>query len=317
MKKVIFGLIFLIVLAIVSVYIFIPKRINIAAATVIKMAPAALYRYLSDEEQWQKWWPVSYQQKRVTDQNNHPVLNEFSYRLSKKLYNAADVEILKNNEVVNGKIFLIPITTDSLIVRWQSVLATSLNPFTRISQYYRAVSIKKNMDVLLHNLKLFGENKNKVYKFSINYATITDTTFVAIKNVTKEYPSTKEIYRLVENLKTYVKSQNAKDVNYPILNISEDETLGYNVMVAIATDKPLSGKGNIAFKRMIAYKDKILTADVTGGPAKIKQAHDELNIFMKDYNLASPVIGWETLITDRLKETDSTKWITKICIPIV
>ena len=88
-------------------------------------------------------------------------------------------------------------------------------------------------------------------------------------------------------------------------------------MVAIPTNKVLPDNGNIAFKILLADKDKTLTAEVQGGLQNIKKAYEELNMYMKDYNLSSRVIDWQSLITDRSKETDSTKWITKIYIPVV
>jgi hypothetical protein len=88
-------------------------------------------------------------------------------------------------------------------------------------------------------------------------------------------------------------------------------------MVAIPTNKILPDNGNITFKLLMADKDNILTTEVKGGPQNIKKAHDRLDLYMKDYNFSSKVIDWESLITDRSKERDSTKWITKIYIPIV
>lgn len=138
-----------------------------------------------------------------------------------------------------------------------------------------------------------------------------------MKTVTKSYPSTPVIYELIENLRRYIATEKAREVNYPMLNITKKDSFHYEVMVAIPTNKILKGNGNITFKRMIIYKDKILTAEVTGGAENIKKAYNELNTYMSDYNLISPVIHWETLVTDMSKEPDSTKWVTKISIPIV
>lgn len=317
MKKVLLGLFLLVILTVTAVFIFIPSQLHISAVTVMKTNTNSLYRYLSDEANWKKWWPNDSQEKELTDETNHPTFNDFTYRLSKKLYNAIDVQMVKKDQVIDGKILIIQVAQDSAIVQWQSALTTSLNPVKRLLRYQEAVNIKKNITVILDSLKSFNENKEKVYGISINHTTLKDTTLVAIKTVTSSYPSTSDIYKLVENLQTYIASQKAKQVDFPILNITKKDSLHYNLMVAIATDRTLNGKGKIAFKRMIAYKDKILTADVKGGPEKINQAYDGLNTFMKDYNLTSPVIPWETLVTDRSKEPDHTKWVTKICIPIV
>ena len=38
---------------------------------------------------------------------------------------------------------------------------------------------------------------------------------------------------------------------------------------------------------------------------------------MNDHSLSAPVIPFEYIITDRSKEPDTSKWITKICFPII
>lgn len=316
MKKVLGGLFIFLVLAITAVFIFIPAQLHISAMAAIKVNVNPLSRYLSDEAKWAKWWPHESDEKQLINQNNHLQLNKFTYQLTKKLYNSAEVQITRKGQIINSKIFIIPLADDSLIVQWQSAFKTSLNPFTRISQYQEAVNIKKNMTVILNSLKSFGENKEKVYTFPIYLTTLKDTFYISEKTVTTGYPSIQVIYKLIENLRTYISAQKAKAGDFPILNITKKDSLHYTTMVAIPVDRILDGNGNIAFKRMIVYQDKILAADVKGGPGKIEEAHHALNTYIKDYNLTVPVIGWETLITDRSKETDSTKWITKICVPI-
>lgn len=316
MKKMLGGLFIFLVLAIIAVFIFIPAQLHISAAAAMKANTNSLSRYLSDESKWVKWWPHGSEEKQLVNESNPLQWNTFTYRLTKKLYNSAEVEIRRKDQIMNSKMFIIPLADDSLIVQWQSAFKTSLNPFTRISQYQEAVNIKKNMTVILNSLKSFGENKEKVYAFPIYHTTLKDTFYISEKTVTTGYPPITVIYKLIENLRTYISAQKAKAGDFPILNITKKDSLHYATMVAIPVNKILDGNGNIAFKRMIVYQNKILTAEVKGGPEKIEEAHDALNTYIKDYNLTVPVIGWETLITDRSKETDSTKWITKICIPI-
>lgn len=317
MKKVIAGLFLLLVLAIIAVFIFIPAQLHISAAAAMKANTNALSRYLSDETKWAKWWPQENEEKRLITQNNRFELNAFTYHLTKKLYNSAEVAIIKKGQIINSKIFIIPLAGDSLIVKWQSAFKTSLNPFTRIAQYQQAVKIKKNMTVILGSLTSFGENKEMIYKFPIYHTTLKNTSYISEKTVTSGYPSTAFIYKMIENLRMHASAQKAVEVDFPILNITKKDSVHYEVMAAIPINKVLEGNGNFAFKRMIAYPDKIVTADVKGGPEKIKEAYNELDTYMNDYNLTAPVISWETLVTDRSKETDSTKWVTKICVPIV
>ena len=117
MKKAFLGLLLFVVLSILSVFIFIPSELHIASATVIKANRNSLFRYLSDEAKWLKWWPP---ENKSINQSNQLYLNNFTYHLSKKLYNAAEVEIIKKDKIINSRIFIIPVAEDSVIVKWQS-----------------------------------------------------------------------------------------------------------------------------------------------------------------------------------------------------
>src|SRR5205085_11890123 len=130
------------------------------------------------------------------------------------------------------------------------------------------------MAIILNSLKSFSEDKQKVYRFNIRRTTLTDSALVTLQTVTTGYPSIPFIYQHIKELQTYIHSQNAKEVNYPRLNITKKDSSHYEMMVAIPTNNPLPGTGNIVYKRMLIFKDKTLIADVTGGPGNIKEAHD-------------------------------------------
>ena len=315
MKKGLIALGLFVLLLSLATFIFIPSQLHIFAVTGMKANRNAVFRSLADQVNWATWWPC--ENKGLANTNNLLTFNNYSFQLTKKFYNAVEVATIKKNQIIGGKIIIIPITNDSLIVQWQNTFATSINPFIRIQQYLEAINIKKNVAALLDSLKSFSENKQKVYGFPIHHTTLKDTALVAIKAVTPVYPSTTFIYNIVAELRAYIKSHNGKEANYPMLNVTKRDDFHYEVIIAVPTNKPLIGNQRIVSKRMIIYKDKLLTADVNGGPENIMRAHQALNDYMSDYNLISPVIKWESIITDRSKEKDSTKWVTKICIPIV
>ncbi|GEO08412.1 hypothetical protein SAE01_09080 [Segetibacter aerophilus] len=274
----------------------------------------ATFRNLSDQNNWTKWWPS---QIKEDLRKGYFSFNGYNYELTKKLYNAIEVNMVMGNKAFTGDIILTPIAPDSIAVKWESTLTTGNNPLNKILSYQQAKRIKNNMRVILDSLKSFSENEQRVYACNIQRTTVKDTFLVAAKLTTTHYPSTTEIYNLVETLKKYIESRGASKTNYPMLNVTTNDSIEYTTMVAIPTNKVLPDNGNIAFKILMSDKDKTLTTEVKGGVQNIKKAYKELNMYMKDYNLSSRVIDWQSLITDRSKETDSTKWITKIYIPIV
>lgn len=316
MKKLVLGLIALAALSLSLIFILIPRQLSIAEVTAIKASPGSVFRYLSDQSKWTKWWPVKRNEEKLVPPKEY-VCNGYSFRIIRLLYNAIDVEIKNKDVVSTGKILMIPLATDSTIIQWSDSLVTSNNPFNRINRYLTGKNIKTTMSVVLDSLKAFNEDKGRVYAFNIHYTTLKDTTLVATKTTTKDYPTQVVIYGLIDHLKKYIASKDAKETNYPMLNITKTDSNVYKTMVAIATDKKLAGEGDIAFKRMFIYKDRVLATDVKGGPQTIKQAYDEINTYMSDYKLSVPVIHFEYLVTDRSKEQDTSKWITKIYFPII
>ena len=60
-----------------------------------------------------------------------------------------------------------------------------------------------------------------------------------------------------------------------------------------------------------------MTADIRGGAYTVDEAMRQLELFIQEYNRIKIATGFQILITDRRHEPDTTKWITKIKIPIV
>jgi len=61
----------------------------------------------------------------------------------------------------------------------------------------------------------------------------------------------------------------------------------------------------------------ILEGEVKNGPYTIDAAMEQLEVYRADHQYTSPAIPYQLLVTDRLKETDTSKWITKLYYPIL
>ena len=68
---------------------------------------------------------------------------------------------------------------------------------------------------------------------------------------------------------------------------------------------------------MIMLKDKTLITEVVGDNNAIQKAFKATTTYMDDNKLSSPVIPFQQLVTDRSKQADSTKWVTRIFTPII
>jgi hypothetical protein len=313
MKKWLIGVTVIILLLVVCSYVFIPERIKISEEVLVNCTPGGAMRILTDENRWKKWWP----RNNSTNHNNRSSFkyDGYTYNIDEKLYNAINVTAYNQNSNFKSKIFIIPLTTDSITIRWQSEFLTSTNPFKRIQEYRQAAELKNNMDDILKNLHSFLNKKENIYEFNITNTTLTDTIFIATKILMENCPSTKNIYNLIDDLKKYIQIGGAKEKNYPILNITKTDS-GYKTMVAIAIDRELKENKKNFLTRMRRSKNKILTTEVEGGEGTVKRAFYEIENYMSDYNLSAPVIPFEYLVTDRMKEKDTSKWVTRIYYPI-
>jgi hypothetical protein len=85
-------------------------------------------------------------------------------------------------------------------------------------------------------------------------------------------------------------------------------------MVALPVNRIVAGKGDVFFVRMVP--GHFLRTEVTGGPHTIANAHRMMDQYFKDFNRVTMAIPFEYLVTDRLKEADTSKWITRVYGPV-
>ncbi len=86
-------------------------------------------------------------------------------------------------------------------------------------------------------------------------------------------------------------------------------------MVAIPVNKTITPNNEFLLKKMVP--GKILVTEVRGGIHTINQAQKNIELYMNDHHLVSPAIPFHSLVTDRSKEADTAKWITKIYYPVM
>ena len=101
-----------------------------------------------------------------------------------------------------------------------------------------------------------------------------------------------------------------------MLNITTKDSINFLTRVAIPVNKRLKDSGNISYKRMLGG-GKILVAEIKGGSYSLKKGEIEIEQYVIDYNRIAPAIPFQSLVTDRMKEQDTSKWITKIFYPVL
>lgn len=311
MKKIWILVSVVIILALLSSLIFIPNNIKITKVGVLQANKRTAYRCLTQKDLMQKYLVTG---ATTIDKDLNTIYNNTGFQFRPGVLDVIHVAINHEDENLKSVISLSEINSDSTALEWSTNLISSKNPFKRIQQYFHAEKIHENMAGIIASLQEFVIKKENIYGLSVQRALVTDTLLVTTKTTTKDYPKKEFYYDLIKKLQNYIGNQKAASVNYPMLNITPIGNNQFAVTVAVPVNKALPDNISIAFKRMIP--GNILIAEVKGGTRTIENAIINLNNYATDYQLVAPAIPYQSLLTDRLMEPDSSKWITKLYFPI-
>jgi hypothetical protein len=314
MKKLFFGLILLVILAISCIYIFIPTNIKISQNTFFTVPGLSLIRGINDYKKWNEWWPVDSSAHINLDQQKYNMggLNYEPYQRTDK---GVAVSINLKDSTIISFINVLNYTGDSTILEWQACLNAGLNPIIRLKKYFQAVTIKKNMDTLLKSFRLFTQDTKNIYGYHIERTTFMDTLFLVNKFELNHYPGTGEIYAHINALRHYVKSKGAVAKDYSMLNVDIEDSFHFAITVAININKVIPEQKPFLINTMPINHNGTLVANVTGANDAVEKAHTAIRNYMRDYMIQIKAMSFDMLINDRSKIPDSTQWETIIYYP--
>jgi hypothetical protein len=312
MKRAFLLIIFsILVLVFVSLYFIIPPIITVSESTIVAGKTSAIQRIMLDQAKLTQWWPAG---EAAYDSNLH--FNSVVYKpVSRQL---TSIVFDMNGKDLSGimNLHFIPKGTDSVVLNFQTSLIATSSPINRMQAYIRSLKLKHDFRSLLNKLKEFLSDTDNIYSYHIEKALVVDSTLVSTYEKSKAFPSTDFIYQLLDRLKIYADSHNSKQTGYPMLNVFTTDSSEYVTRVAIPVDRKLPDSGSISYRWMLPGGN-ILVAGVRGGPGSIRRALYEMQNYINDYQRVSPAIPFESLITDRRKEPDTNKWVTKIYYPVM
>jgi hypothetical protein len=303
MRKSIFALAVVLLVALAGGLLLLPRQVTVSASVAIHTPSAAVRRCLTQKEQWDKWWPHHATGLQYREQN-----------FSADPMNSLLVRVPVQDSVASSLIMPIGVTRDSTIVTWTTFLPPSANPAQRLRNWMQARRLKGEFRQVLTRLKAFAEKPENLYGFSVKEGRVKDPYLVAIKDSSKTYPSTEAVYAQVERLQAYIRSAGAREAGSPMLHVGTSDSSTYSYMVALPVDRLLPDHGAIKQKRMVL--GQILEAEVRGGDYTVRRGMAALQDYVEDYKRQSPAIPYASLTTDRTREPDTTKWITRLYYPV-
>ena len=313
MKKILVFFVILFFLAIACTYIFIPATIRISKSVTINANKNALYRKLVNADSWGEWWPGK---QNATGTTREYILQGLRFIPGEPKFISMPVVIRSANLSGYSEITFIPFGIDSTTLQFDISVPTSNNPFKRIVVYLNAKQLNSSTSEILKSINDTYSKIENLYNCDIQKKLVTDTALIFTSSEIKGIPDNKSIYSLIDKLKVYISRNAAKETGSPMLNVFKKDSNTYLVKVAIPVDRKLPASGNISYRWMLGGGN-ILVTEVKGGQDEIDKAYKQILNYISDNRRTAPAIPFESLVTDRRKEPDSSKWVTRIYYPVM
>ena len=309
MKK---GIIIFLIILFVSIacsFIFIPSTITVSGYKIVAAPSSSVSRLFERQGNIKKLW----QAEKKNDTTFY--FENIKYTVLKSTALGITLNASLNNFSTTGEINAILVNKDSCAVQLQyQPFETSFNPVTRITYFFKALTLKKQLVNILESFKSYAEDKKNVYGLNIIETKVKDSSLISTKKTYNHYPTNNDIDELINKLKKYIEKNGGVIHDYPMLNIHINEEKKYEAMVAIPLLKDIPAKDDIVIKKMIL--GNILEAKTTGGDATIEAGLTAIKNYATDYHRVSPAIPFQSIVTDRAKESDTTKWVTILKYPV-
>ena len=314
MKKFFLFILVILALCIASVYIFIPKKMVVSGALSFRANSDGLLRSLAEKGNWKNWWPGT-----VAKAGNGSLRftnGDYDFQVREILYNAIQLKLFHRDDSSDGLLRIIPFNNDSMRIELLSQLEAHSDPFSRVASFLRGKRIERAFDDIVLSLSKYASNLKNIYGMDIKNERVQYQNLVSAKQSFSHYPTTDDVYAIVTRLRNYINQSGAKELFSPMLNIKKTDSATYIAQVGLPIDRALPDKDDISSKWMMKGGN-ILTGEVTGGQKQIEEADRQMQLYIMDYQRSIIAIPFQMLITDRTKEPDSTKWITRIYYPVV
>ncbi len=304
MKKAVLLFVLLLTLLVLSIYLFFPAHQTLTQSIRLHVPQKALQRVLMEQ---------STAQKQKTNAGAETGGATQTLSLLPDMYGGFIVRVPSKKTMHNSLIRIMTLRNDTTFVHWNAVVRGGNAPWHRIQTWREGKHIKSEVQKFLSDLRKW-EQADHTYGFAVNRERVKDTSFIATSFTTDAYPATRVIYEHIGLLEQYATKQGAEVVGYPMLHVQTTGS-GFEAMVALPLNKVLPETGAFKPKRMIM--GNILTAEIKGGAARVEESMQQLHHYVADHSYASPAIPFLSLVTNRMEEQDSTKWVTKIYYPII
>ncbi|MGK2861561.1 MAG: hypothetical protein ACSLE0_06475 [Chitinophagaceae bacterium] len=300
-------------LLLVSFYFFIPGKIFVTQSINSTTNLNAVYRFLSQDSNWAKWWP---QPAQATSHSSRELqFGDYRFTIVNPLYNAFEINIEKGGHTISSLLHLVQSDNDTIKIEWSAASITGFNPVLRIRRYFAARGLKNKMDIALGALEKYISEVKHLYGLDIRKEKVKIEYLVTMNKSFTHYPATEDVYDLIGLIRNRIKNEQAREEDNPMLHVKIIDSSHFEAQVAIPVNIELPDTENFATKRMLKNGD-ILVSEIKGGRYSGEMALKQLGVYAMDHRYNNIAIPFLSLVTDRMKEPDSTNWVTRVYYPI-
>lgn len=314
MRKAVLMVLIVLLAATAFVYLLIPNIVSFSRVATVGASRDGLSRKLFNEQNWSSWWPGTVNQSNTVVENFHH--HNSAFAVDKKTTSSIDIYVEQDEVKATTSLNIINKNFDTTQLIWTGAIATSYNPIKRIKVFLASRAMIRDIDTVLNRMQSYYSETGHVYDYNIREVPVKDSMLVSTYAISRGYPSVAFIYQLIDQLHQHVARYEAKEMGYPMLNVSTMDSTSFLTRVAIPVNKSLPSSGNIAAKQM-PFGGNILVADVKGGTWSVRNALQQVENYIVDHHRSAPAIPFLSMITDRRQEPDTSKWLTRIYYPVM
>lgn len=313
MKKLFYLILAFIAVLFLCIHLIIPGRVHELKKIAVHAPESAILNYLIMKKGWKKWWP----NKNGIDRKDSSTFTYkgVSFKIDKSTLTEITLMVTDGDKKFPSVIRISPGNGLSNNILWSFTYSTSNNPVKRFIQFERSRELAKYSGELLGQFREFIETDENIYGIKIEYAKVQDSLVVSRKIIAEQYPDTREVYRMIEGLRSYAKHHKIEKRGLPMLNVTQSGEKEFHVTVALPVSKRAPESKDIRYKQMVL--GNILVTEVRGGTHTVQQAMAQLKQYIHDNRHTSPAIPFQVLVTDRQAEPDTSRWISRLYYPIL
>lgn len=283
------------------VYLWIPSNVQFSYHVKMACNARGALRVVADSTKWINWTPE--------DGPN------ISYHLQGQANYIQNVRIEGGGDSIMSRLVLVPqASPDSTDCYWQFDMPTGRMPVRRVQHYLFARSVAPDIGNVLGLMRRFLSRKENVYGLNIQQASTKDSFLIAGRAIFVGTPTLEDIYGLIGGMRTYMAGKGVHETGYPMLNTTKLADGRQQMEVAIPVDRQLKD-GSLYYSRKLVPGNYLL-AEVKGGAHAIDSAMTQLQNYVNDYQKTVMAIPFQSLVTDRSKEPDTSRWVTRIYYPV-